>query len=113
MGDYTGSVLKTFKIKKAAITVKGKTVNVGASTIKGKGRTIKANKFFKISKNEGEVTYKKTKGLQKITVAKNGDVTLKPGIKKGPHEVKVKVTAAGDKNHKKTIKTVKITVMIK
>ena len=93
--------------------VKGKKVNVGAGTIAEKSRTIAADKFFKVSKNKGKVTYKKVKGLQKITVASDGKVTLKPGIKKGPHSVKVKITAAGDKNYRKLTKSAVFTVVIK
>lgn len=115
MGSYTGSIKKTFTIMRAKnpMKVKGKKVNVGAGTIAEKSRTIAADKFFKVSKNKGKVTYKKVKGLQKITVASDGKVTLKPGIKKGPHSVKVKITAAGDKNYRKLTKSAVFTVVIK
>ncbi len=114
-GDYTGTAETAYRINKAGNTLKitGKTVNVGASTVRSKSRTIPASKFFKVSKKNGKLTYKKTKGNKKITVAKTGKVTIKSGIKKGKYKVKVKVTAAGDKNHKKASKTVTFTVRIK
>ena len=56
----------------------------------------------------GDVTFKKVSGDKKITVAKNGKVTVKKGLKKGTYTLKVKVTG-------KTVKTTtaKVKVVVK
>ena len=59
-----------------------------------------------------KVTYAKKSGDKNITVAKNGNITVKKGLKKGTYKVVVNVTAAGNSNYNKLTKavTVKITV---
>lgn len=42
-----------------------------------------------------------------------GKVTVKKGLKKGTYKIKVKVSAAGDANHKKAAKNVTVTVRVK
>lgn len=115
MGSYSGSIKKSFTIKKAKNTLqaKGKKVYIDAEDIEEKSKTLAASKLFKVSKNKGKVTYKKVKGLKKIKVASNGKVTLKPGIEEGSYSVKVNITAAGDKNHNKLTKSVTFTVVVK
>ena len=79
-----------------------------------KTKTVKRAKAFKISKAKGKVTYKKISGSKKITVnKKNGNVTIKKGLKKGTYKVKVKVQAAGDSVYAKSkAKTVTVTVKV-
>ena len=114
---YTCSVCgetKTEKIKKVnPITVKGKTKALKAAKLKKKAAAIARKDVITVSKAQGTVTYKKASGNKKITVAKNGKVTVKKGTKKGTYKIKVKVTAAGNKNFAKKTKTVTFTIKVK
>ena len=97
-------------VKKAnTLKVSGKTVKVK----KNKKTVIKKEKAFTIRNAKGKVTFKKAKGNKKITVAKNGKITVKKGLKKGTYKVKVKVTAAGNATYKAATKTVTVTVKVK
>ena len=73
------------------VTTKSKTIKVS--------KLKKSNQTFTIKTDAtGDVTFKKVSGDKKITVAKNGKVTVKKGLKKGTYTLKVKVTG-------KTVKT--------
>jgi len=116
-GIYTGTAKATYKIKKAANTlkIKAKTATVKYSKVKKKAQTLKVSKVIKFTnKGQGTKTYVKKSGNKKITIAKtNGKVTVKKGLKKGTYKVKVNVKAKGNANYKasawKTV-TFKITV---
>ncbi|MBR6393124.1 MAG: InlB B-repeat-containing protein, partial [Eubacterium sp.] len=115
-GDYyEGTKALTFKINKAANTLsaKGKKPSVKAAKLKKKNQTVKRAKALAVRNAQGAVTYKKTKGNKKITVAKNGKITVKKGLKKGAYKVKIKVTAAGNSNYNKATKTVTVTIKVK
>ncbi|MBR2278615.1 MAG: hypothetical protein IJ872_05290 [Eubacterium sp.] len=117
-GLYTGTVSKNFTIKKApkkanTLVAKGKTATVKFASLKKKNMTVAQKKAFAISKAQGKVTYKKASGNKKITVAKNGKITVKKGLKKGAYKVKVKVTAAGNTNYKAATKTATVTIIVK
>ena len=78
-------------------------------------QTIKAAKAFKVTKNVsgGKVTYKKTSGAKKITVASNGKITVKKGLKAGKtYTVKVKATSKKTTNYKAASKTVTFKVKV-
>ena len=111
-GDYQGTIVRTFKIKKTAIKISAKTVKLIASELKKKGKTIKVNKAFDITKNTGKTTFTKKSGNKKITISKSGKVTVKKGLKKGSYTVKVKVKAAGNKNYKAATKTVTFKIVV-
>lgn len=89
------------------LTAKGKAVKVK----KGKKVTVKKAKAYTIKNAQGAVTFKKSKGNKKITVAKNGKITVKKGLKKGTYKVKIKVAATGNNSYKS--KTVTVTVKIR
>ena len=116
-GIYTGTAKATYKIKKAANTlkIKAKTATVKYSKVKKKAQTLKVSKVITFTnKGQGAKTYVKKSGNKKITIAKTtGKVTVKKGLKKGTYKVKVKVKAKGNANYKasawKTV-TFKITV---
>ncbi|MBQ4467433.1 MAG: FMN-binding protein [Firmicutes bacterium] len=115
IGKYTGETKATYQIKKAAntLTVKTKTATVKYSKVKSKAQTIKRSAVLTVSKAVGTVTYTKTSGNSKITIAKKtGKVTVKKGLKKGTYSIKVKVKAAGNKNYnaKTLTKTFKVKV---
>ena len=109
---------KTETIAKCAkyanpLKAKGKTVKVKYVKLKNKNQTVAQKKAFSIRKAQGKVTYKKSSGNKKITVAKNGKITVKKGLKKGTYKVKVKVTAAGNANYKSSTKAVTVTIKVK
>ena len=116
-GIYTGTTKATYKIKKAANTlkIKAKTATVKYSKVKKKAQTLKVSKVITFTnKGQGAKTYVKKSGNKKITIAKKtGKVTVKKGLKKGTYKVKVNVKAKGNANYKasawKTV-TFKITV---
>ena len=113
--SHTDSAVQSVKvtIAKAANTItakaKSKTLSAKAKT----KTTIKASKAFTVSNAQGKVTYKKSSGKNKITVASNGKITVKKGLKKGTYTVKVKVTAAGNANYNKATKTVTLKIKVK
>ena len=115
---YTCTVCKatkktTSKKKANPIKASGKTVSLKYSAVKKKNQTVKQSKAFSVSKAQGKVTYKKSSGNSKITVAKDGKITVKKGLKKGTYKVKIKVTAAGNNTYKSAAKTVTVTIKVK
>ena len=104
---------KTSKIAKNNYSVKGLKTTVKYATVKKKNVVVKRAKAITVKNAKGKVTYKKTKGNKKITVAKNGNITVKKGIAKGTYKIKVKVTAAGNTNYNKETKTVTVTITVK
>ena len=113
-GGFEGTKTATFKITQASnpMKVKGKTVKLKAKKVKKKKQTIKKGTAFTVTSPQGKVTFKKSSGNKGITVSKTGTVSVKKGLKKGTYKVKVKVTAAGNKNYKSLAKTVTMTVKI-
>lgn len=115
-GNYTGSKEMPFLIKKAAnpMTVKGKTATVKYSAVRKKAKKLAVSKVLTVQKNQGTVSYVKSKGNGKIKISKtSGKVTVKKGLKKGTYKVTVKVKAAGTKNYKAVVKTIVFTVKVK
>ncbi len=104
--------------KKAnTLTVKAAKKAVKAAKLKKKNQTIK--KAFTVSKPKGAVSVTKVKKgttsniYKKVTVKKNGSITIKKGkYAKKTYKVVIKVTAKGNTDYKSksVTKTVKITV---
>ena len=79
------------------LAVTGKTATVKAAKVKKKAQKISGSKLYKFTDNGvGKHVFAKTSGNKKITVASNGAITVKKGLKKGTYAVKVKVIATGD-----------------
>ena len=115
-GDYyEGKKAVSFKINKAPnpIYVKAKKVTLKASKLKSKKLSVKRAKAVTVKNAKGKLTYKKAKGNKKITVANNGKITVKKGLKKGNYKVKIMVTAAGNGNYKPLTKTVTVKIKVK
>lgn len=111
LGANTGEQTAEFTIKALANPMKasGKTVKAKAK----KKTVIKASKAFSVTGAKGKVTYTKVKGDKKISVASNGKVTVKKGLKKGKtYKVSVKIKAAGGNGYKAATKTVTLKVKI-
>ena len=115
-GSYTGSIKLTFKITKIAQspTVKANAVSVKYSAVKSKKVGVKLGTYLTLKNTKGTVTVTKVAGDAKVTVSSstNGLIIAK-GAKKGPHKIKVRVTAAGSAIYKKYTKDVVITVTVK
>lgn len=103
----------TYDKKANTLAVKGKKANVSLKKLKKKNQTVAQNKAFSVSKAQGKVTYKKTKGNKKITVNSAGKVTVKKGLKKGTYKVNVSVTANGNDYYKKITKKTTVTIVVK
>ena len=100
--------------KKNTIKVKARKPVVKAAKLKKKNQTIARKNAMVISDAKGKLTFKKIKGNAKITVNKTtGKITLKKGLKKGTYTVKIKVSAAGNKEFKAGSKTVTIKIKVK
>jgi hypothetical protein len=112
-----GGLSKTCKVtvSKATntLTASGKTVTVKYTKLKKKNQTILRSSAISVSNAKGTVTYKKSSGNSKITVASTGKFTVKKGLKKGTYKVKVKVTAAGNSQYKSLTKIVTVTIKVK
>jgi hypothetical protein len=115
--------LSNYKFKAGAITLwvekaeNNITIKTTAKTVKGvnkKTKKLKKNKSFNIAfENEfGTVQFTKESGNGKITVSKDGKVTVKKGIKKGTYKFTVSAYAKGTANYTKAnaTKTIKVTV---
>ena len=100
-------------IPKNGLTVKSKKKQF---TLRLKKKsTLKAVNLYSVKKNStGKMTYKKARGSKKITVAKNGSITVKKGLKKGKiYKVKVIATCAATARYKAAAKTVTIKIRIR
>ena len=101
------------KLKVNTLSAKGKTVKIKLAKLKKKTRTIDRKKAISVAKAVGTVTYKKTKGNNKITVnKKTGKITVKKGLKKGKYTVKVTVYAKGNATYGAAAKKVKVTIKV-
>ncbi len=113
IGDYEGSLVKTFTRKKAknTLTVKSYNKTVYYSKVKKAAQVVKP---ITIVKKQGTLTYTKLSGSStKLLLNKTtGKVTVKKGTKKGKYKIKIKVYAAGNTNYfsNYAIKTVYVTV---
>lgn len=114
-GILKGTNRVAFTIKKAPNTLKasGKTRTVSAAVLKKKSVNVFRKNVITVTKAKGKVTYHKISGSKKITVSKNGTVTLKKGLKKGTYRIGIKVTAEGNDIYKKKTKTVYVTITVK
>ena len=107
---YSGTIDKTFQIRKAAQEVKSVTPKSGAI------KKVALGKSFKIkaaaSKEQGTAQFKKVSGNKKLKISSTGKVTAEKGLKKGKtYTLKYKVRIKATRNCKATkyvTRTVKI-----
>jgi hypothetical protein len=83
-----------------------------------KAKTVSAKDAFGVIKADGsgKITYKLVKkgtSSKPFKINSSGKVTIKAGTKAGTYKLQVKITAAGDKTHKKMSKTVIFTIRVK
>lgn len=120
VGNFTDSTFATFVIGKAKQTIKAKNVSkkYKASKSSKKLSSTKTIKLKKAAKATAKtpITFKKANkaGGKKITVAKDGTVKVKSGLKRGTYKVKVKLTAAAGVNYQKAkAKNIVLKVVVK
>ena len=113
LGAPEGSPTKVI-IKKNTMKVSGKTVKVKKSTLKKKSVKIARKKAITVKKAKGTVTYKKKSGNKKIKInKKTGKITVKKKLRKGTYKVRIQVTAAGNYDFRKAVKTVTVRIKVK
>lgn len=95
------------------LTVKAKTVTLKKKALKKKKATVKAAKAMTVAKPVGTVTYKKVAGSNKVSVAKNGKLTVKKKTKKGTYSVKIRVSASGSDTVLAASKVVTVKIKVK
>ena len=95
-----------------AVTVKANNKKtVSAKKLKKANQKVKGT--VAVTGNAVPATFKKAGGDKKLTVAKNGTITVKKGAKKGKHKVKVTVSVPGDGDYLPFNKTVSVTITVK
>ena len=106
---YESNIAKLIiKPAKQSVSLKKRTYTIKANTIKKKDQHITLK-----SSSKTKATYKKLSGNSNISVAKNGKITIKKGLKKGTYKIRIKITAPKSKNWKACNITVPITIKIK
>lgn len=112
-GNYQGtSKVATYKITKAKNTLQVKPARVMTVSSK-KDTTFAVKNAIKITGAKGSLSYKKASGNKYITVAKNGAVKVKKGLKKGTYKIKVSITAKGTSVYAAATKAAIITIKVK
>jgi hypothetical protein len=106
--------------KDNTLSVKGKKPSLKYNNLKKKKQTIKLKNAITIKAAKGTVTYKVVKAVRGkknykkyFKIAKNGNITVKKGLKKGTYKVTVDVTATGDKDYSAATKTAVISIKVK
>lgn len=102
--------VETKKKQKAKVKAKSKTLKV-----KKAKKGLKLEKLITVKNAKGKVTYKikSSKPKKGFKINKKGVITLKKKLSKGSYNLKVTVTAAGNKEYKKFSKTVTVKIKVK
>ncbi|MBR6158842.1 MAG: hypothetical protein IKQ40_00970, partial [Lachnospiraceae bacterium] len=127
-GDYTGKITATYTIKKASntlkVSAKKKDHTVKLSELKKKSQTLQGSRLYVFTQKKrikGDLKYSlssvrnngKTVKKGFAVNRKSGKLTIKKGVAKGVYNVKVKVSAEGNKNYDKATKSINFTVNVK
>lgn len=114
---YVGTVTKSYTIAKASqpLTVTAAKKTVKAKKLKKKKQTVRP---LTVKAAQGTVTYKLIGGKARAKKAlkvdpKTGRITVKKKTKKGTYTIRVKVSAAGNRNFAPGQKTVTVKVQVK
>ena len=110
IGSYEGTVTARFTIAKAANTLRAKAKAKVIKVKPGKRAAFKRAAVFGISRARGNVSFKKLSGPKMVSVSSRGFVTVRKGLAKGTHRVKVRVSAAGTANYRASAKTVVLVI---
>ena len=116
----TQTEISALAMRSNTLSASGKKVTVKSRVKRGKLAktvTVAAKRAVKVSGAVGTVTYAKkgSTGGSKISVAKNGKIKLKKGLKKRTWKVRIAVTAAGSTadGYSPATKVVTVTVKVK
>ncbi|MBR3149481.1 MAG: hypothetical protein IKF64_04850 [Eubacterium sp.] len=114
------NTVTTVEKKSYTLSVKAKKPTVKYANLKKKSRKIARKNLLTVKNAKGTVTYslasakkgkKNVKKFFKIN-KKNGQLTIKKGLKKGTYKVRIKVSAAGNAEYKAASKTVTVTIKV-
>ena len=95
------------------ITVSGKDVEISNADLTESSAVIARKTAIDVSDAKGTVTYSKTSGDEHITINKStGDITVASGTPVGTYKIKIKVTAAGNKQYKKGSETATVNITV-
>ena len=95
------------------IVVSGNTVTISGDALAAGNQTVAVNEAIVVKNAKGALSYKKASGPELITVdPANGNITVATGLAAGTYNIKVKVTAAGDKNYKKGFETADVDIVV-
>ncbi|MCI9470834.1 MAG: hypothetical protein HFH56_06420 [Lachnospiraceae bacterium] len=99
-------------IKKAAAQIK---VKKSLATFNVSNVRKKQQSFFigATVNSKGRLSYAAQSGSKRLSVSKNGKVSVKKGTAKGTYQIKVKIKAAGDRDYNAAVKTVTIKVRVR
>ncbi len=118
-GEHASSIVSTPGALKVTVSKGANPLTASAkekSTIPvvtyGVAKSIAASDAFVVSKAQGAVSYKKVSGNAKITVATNGKISIKKGLKVGAYPLKVAITANGNGNYNASTKTVTVQIRV-
>lgn len=112
-GNYKAATKTvTIKVAKAAPTIKVKTTsaNVRYANLRSRAQVFSLGASVN---SKGKLTYKKLSGSSAISVASNGRVTVKKGMKKGTYKTVIRVYAGAKGNYNSGYKTVTVTVRVR
>ena len=99
---------------KNPVTVTGKQVKVNYKKLKRNNIVIARQQVLKIEQNEGLLFFKKSSGNNKILInTATGSVKVSKGLKKGSYNIRVKVTAKGNKNYQAGSQTATVRIVVK
>jgi len=113
-GWYTGELVRRFTVKKAKnpLRIKGRTVRVRF----GAARKIAASKAIAFrKKGKGRQAYRKRSGAKAVSVdRKTGRITIRKGLKRGVHRIRIRVRAAGNRNYRRSAwKTAVVRILVR
>ncbi|MDO4405535.1 MAG: hypothetical protein Q4C09_10920, partial [Atopobiaceae bacterium] len=115
VNGFAGTSSASFRIERAAngMRVRKSTRKVAAARVARKKRVVRP---LGVTGASGRVRYRRlSKGSSKrLSVnRRTGKVTVRKGTKPGTYTVRIRVTAAGDANHRAAAKTVTCKVVVK
>ena len=114
VGEFCGTITKTFKITAAANALTGAKSKISKSFTVNKLKKAKSIKLPKVSATFGTVKWSVAKkDKKKVLKLKKGKVTVKKGAKKGTYTIKLNASVAETANYAGVSKTITVKVKVK
>jgi hypothetical protein len=115
-GNYSGKLIRTFKITKGYNPITGKNAVTTAAKTVSLAKVKAAHQAVKpitVKSSRGKISYEKLSGSWRLIVGKQtGKVTVRKGTPAGTYTAMVRVSASGNANVKAGSHTVKVTVHV-